>query len=118
MHQCDTSPTSLGSVNLAICADCSSYKWTDKRGVTVDSGEAITNAYGSFILAGILPYIGAPGGQALIYQVPRRFRSRLAVLPVGTWIEIHPGLFATQDGASLLLAPADPAVSRNLHALG
>lgn len=118
MHQCDTSPTSLGSVNLAICADCHRYVWTSKRGATLDSAEGIAIAYGSFILTGILPYIGAPGGQAFIYQVPRRFRSRLAVLPVGTWIEIHPDLLASQDGMNLLLAPVDPAVSRNLRALG
>ena len=118
MHQCDTSPTSLGSVNLAICGHCHRYMWTNMRGATLDSAEGIAIAYGSFILAGILPYIGAPGGHAFIYQVPRRFRSRLEVLPFGTWVEIHPDLFASQDGANLLLAPVDPSVSRSLQALG
>ena len=118
MHICDVAPAPLGQVSLSVCADCAHYAWTDAAGSPVDPDEGIASVFGPFPLIERLTAIGAPGGLALIYQVPARYRSRLSVLPIGVWTQIHPALFASQDGMNLMLAPTDPAVSRSVAATG
>lgn len=118
MHTCDTTPALIGPVRLAVCAHCYRYAWTDSHGSPLDPSEAIASAYGPFPLIDRLPAIGAPGGFALIYGVPARYRSRLDVLQTGVWTQIHPALFASQDGVNLMLAPTDPTVSRSIAAAG
>lgn len=118
MHMCDVAAASLGQVHLTICAECARYEWTDSNGSLLDPAEAIASAYGPFPLIDRLAAIGAPGGLALIYRVPARHRSRLDVLRTGVWTQIHPALFASQDGMNLMLAPTDPVVSRSIAAAG
>lgn len=118
MHKCNVAPASIGQVSLTVCADCAHYEWTDAAGLPVEPAEGIASAFGPFPLIERLTAIGAPGGLALIYRVPPRYRSRLSVLPIGTWTQIHPALFASQDGMNLMLAPTDPAVSRAIAAAG
>ena len=118
MHTCQASPTPVGPVNLTICPSCHAYSWTNKHGLGLDPAEGMAAAYGGFDLVNALASIGAPGGIALVYRVPRRLRNRLDALTMGVWTEIHPDLFATHDGTSLLLAPADATLSATLLALG
>ena len=118
MHMCNVAPAPLGQVRLTICADCAHYEWTDSSGLLLDPADAIASAYGPFPLIDRLTAIGAPGGLVLVYRVPTRYRSRLGVLPIGVWTQIHPALYASQDGINLMLAPTDPTVSRSIAAAG
>ena len=118
MHTCHASPTPVGPVYLTSCPSCHAYSWTNKHGGELDPAQGMAAAYGAFDLVTALASVGAPGGIALVYRVPRRLRNRLDALTMGVWTEIHPDLFATHDGMSLLLAPTDPSLSANLLALG
>ena len=118
MHTCSASPFTVGTVTLALCSRCGQTEWTDRNGHPIDPAEGLAEAYGSFELTETLPAIHAPGGRVLVYRIPRRHRNRLAPFTAGTWVEIYPDLYASQDGANLLLAPANPLLADNLRALG
>lgn len=118
MHSCDITAIDMGPASLATCSTCSRYEWSDKNGSRIDPSDAIAAVYGPFPLVERLDSIGAPGGSALVYRVPLRYRARLDVLAVGEWTRIHPDLYASQDGINLLLAPTDPTVSRRFAATG
>lgn len=113
-HLCDGHEFPLGRVSLELC-DCGMYTWTE-NGEELDAADGLAIAFGGFDLIGTLPLVNGPAGETLVYRVPRRYRGRLKAFTSGKWTEVHPQLFASQDGTSLLLCPVDETLTRNLVA--
>jgi len=82
----------------------------------MDAAEGMAAVFGQFDLVDELDAVWAPSRHILVYRAPgKRQRDHLTVLPKGTWLEVAPDLWASQDGDQhLLLAPTNPLLASNL----
>ena len=105
----------VGRFVADVCPDSLEVTWRDSNNDEVDPALALAGLFGSFDLEAALDGIHAPSDTILVYRPDsRKGRAAMEAIPVRQWLLAAPGLWLTQDGSRLLLAPTDPQLAANL----
>ena len=103
-------------VRVAACGSCSEMWFRNQRG-KMPPLTALTELFGRFRLTAVLPAVGAPGREALVYAAPcHRSGAALRTFPAGRWWRAADGLWVRRDETHLLFTHRHPAAARPIGA--